>query len=313
MATTVHFATNRTVIGPADQVGSYSNTIVAPSNPGYITYGTAFVNDAGLTADTVGAITSIEDISQGEFSAQAIGDLSAPGRDLLVFIHGFDNSFENAITRAAFNQQWFAAGGADCAVIAFAWPSLGHLLSFPVPWDDYLTDQTSAGQSGLHIMSFFANVLPIATAARKAGQKVNLLCHSMGNWALAAAVESWFAHGQGAAALFDTAILAAADEVFNSFSYPPPGRLSQLPDLAKKVRIYYSRHDAVLQLSNAVNGVQRLGQDGPQNAGSADLFPARVFTMVDCTGFNDYDVDFASSHQYYRRSPGVRANIVGGL
>ena len=150
MATTVHFATNRTVIGPPDQIRSYSNAIVAPTNPGYITYGTAFVNDAGLTADTVGAITSIEDIRQGGFSAQAIGDLSAPGRDLLVFIHGFDNSFENAITRAAFNQQWFRAGGADCAVIAFAWPSLGHLL---------------------HIMSFFANVLPIATAARKAGQK----------------------------------------------------------------------------------------------------------------------------------------------
>jgi hypothetical protein len=69
----------------------------------------------------------------------------------------------------------------------------------------------------------------------------------------------------------------------------------------------------VLQLSNAVNGVQRLGQDGPQNAGNAGLFPAGVFSMVDCTGFNDYDVDFASSHQYYRRSPGVRDDIVGSL
>ena len=310
MATTVHFASNRTVIGPADQIASYSNTIVAPNNPSYITYGTAFVDDAGLTADTVGAITSIQDLTQGGFSANAIGDLSAPGRDLLVFIHGFDNSFENAITRAAFNQQWFSAGGADCAVIAFSWPSLGRLLSFPVPWEDYLTDQTSAGQSGLHLMSFFANVLPIANAARKAGQKVNLLCHSMGNWALQSAVENWFAHGQGPANLFDTTILAAADEVFNSFLYPQPGRLSRLSDLTRKIRIYYSQHDAVLQLSNAVNGVQRLGQDGPQ---SPAVLPPAVFTTVDCKGFTDYDINFASSHQYYRRSLAVRTDIVTSL
>jgi hypothetical protein len=31
--------------------------------------------------------------------------------------------------------------------------------------------------------------------------------------------------------------------------------------------------------------------------------------MVDCTGFTDYAIDFASSHQYYRRSPGVRTDI----
>jgi esterase/lipase superfamily enzyme len=313
MPATVYFATNRSVIGPPDQVASYSNTIVAPSNPGYITYATAFVNDAGLTADTVGAITSIHDIKQGGFSQPAITDLSAPGRDLLIFIHGFDNSFENAITRAAFNQQWFHAGGADCAMVAFSWPSLGQLLSFPVPWADYLTDQTSAKQSGMHIMAFFANLQPIIAAARAAGQRVNLLCHSMGNWALQAAVESWFSHGQGPAALFDTAVLAAADEVFNSFAYPPPGRLSQLRDLAGKVRIYYSRNDGVLHLSHVINGVQRLGEDGPQNSSNTALFPPGVYTMIDCTGCNDYAVDFASSHQYYRRSPGVRTDIATAL
>ena len=111
MPATVHFATNRVLDGPPDQVGSYSESVVAPSNPNEVTYGTAFVDDANLTADTIGAITSIQTIGKGQFSQSAIDDLSDPGRNLLVFIHGFDNSFENAITRAAFNQQWFAASG----------------------------------------------------------------------------------------------------------------------------------------------------------------------------------------------------------
>jgi len=67
------------------------------------------------------------------------------------------------------------------------WPSLGKLLSLPFLGADYRTDQTAAGQSGLHISSFFANLQPIITSARAQGNRVFLLAHSMGNWALQAA------------------------------------------------------------------------------------------------------------------------------
>lgn len=313
MATTVYFATNRVISGTAADYRNYSTNIVSPSNPAAITYGTAFVNDANLTADTVGAITSIRNISQGRFSDEAIGDLSNPGRSLLVFIHGFDNSFENAITRAAFNQQWFAQSGlanANMSVVAFSWPSLGELLSLPVPWEDYFHDQTVAGQSGNHVMSFFANLEPIVRNAKGRGCRTFLLAHSMGNWALQAGVESWFLHGNGAAALFDEAFLAAADERYDSFSFPTPGRLSDLKQLAKRISIYYSTADAVLHLSAALNlGAKRLGQEGPHDRFDNMLFPAAEYRMVDCSSFNDYDRDFASSHQYYRRSPKARADI----
>src|SRR5262245_43998120 len=111
MPITVHFATNRRVNGPADRVSSYTGDIVAPSDLSAVTYATAFVGDGNLSADTLGAITAITDVRQGSFSPDAIGDLSNSRRNLLVFIHGFDNSFENSITRAAFNTQWFAASG----------------------------------------------------------------------------------------------------------------------------------------------------------------------------------------------------------
>ena len=76
MATTVYFATNRVVSGAASDYRNYGNAIVSPTDPTLITYGTAFVDNANLTADTVGAITSIHDISKGAFSPQAIADLS---------------------------------------------------------------------------------------------------------------------------------------------------------------------------------------------------------------------------------------------
>jgi esterase/lipase superfamily enzyme len=314
MVTTVYFATNRVIAGSAQDYRNYGTDIVAPTDPTAITYGSATVDDANLTADTVGAITSIQDISQGRFSANAIAALSNPGRNLLIFIHGFDNSFENAITRAAFNRQWFAASGkpaADTTVVAFSWPSLGRLLDLPVPWDDYLHDQTAAGQSGAHIMSFFANLEPLIRQARTNGNRAFLLAHSMGNWALQAAVESWFVHGNGTTMLFDETFLAAADERYDSFSFPMPGRLSDLKQLSRRISTYYSTADAVLCLSMTINlGAKRLGQEGPHDRFDTTFFPPQQYRMVDCSSFNDYNRDFAGSHQYYRRSPTARADIV---
>jgi esterase/lipase superfamily enzyme len=313
MLTTVYFATDRALDGPPEDWTSYGTTIRTPSDPAAITYAVAFVDNTDLTADTTGAIQQIQDVWQGGFSQSAIDDLSAPGRNLLVFIHGFDNSFENAITRAAFNREWFAQlnlPGADTTVIAFSWPSLGRLLDLPLPWGDYLRDQTMAGQSALHLMTFFANLEPILRRARTAGSRVFLLAHSMGNWALQAAAESWFAHGNGDALLFDEVFLAAADERYDSFDFPEPARLSALHRLATRISIYFSGVDAVLAVSMAINlGAKRLGQDGPHDRANTVKFPPERYRMVDCASFRDYPFDVASSHQYYRRSPGVRTDI----
>jgi len=313
MLTTVYFATNRARRGPPENWQSYTASIVAPSDPSAILYATAFVDNTDLTADKTGAITTIQNIGAGDFTEGVWGDLAAAGRNLLVFIHGFDNSFENAITRAAFNREWLSGSGlvaADTSVVAFTWPSLGKLISFPLPLEDYRKDQIMAGQSGYHLMTFFSRLQPIIEAARSAGKRVFLLAHSMGNWALQAAVESWFSHGNGQAMLFDEIILAAADERYDTFEFPQPGRLSSLYRLGGRISIYYSGADQVLKASEIINlGAERLGQGGPRNRADATLFPPARYRMVDCTSFRDYAFDFASSHQYYRRSPAVRTDI----
>jgi len=315
MPITVHFATNRVVTGAAEDWRSYGNGMGGPG-PADIVYATAFVNETSLTADTQGAITRIQDVSRGGFSDQAIGDLQDGGRNVLVFIHGFDNSFEAAITRAAFNRDWFAASRleeADTSVVAFCWPSLGKLLTLPVLWGPYKSDQVMAGRSALHLMSFLANLQPIIEAARAEGRRVFLVAHSMGHWALQAALDAWFHAGNGDAVLFDEAFLAAADEVYDSFDYPLLGRLSGLGRLAAHISILFSNADLILSVSAALNGVRRLGQEGPHARFDTGRFPKAKFSMVDCGGFRDYTFDPASSHQYYRRSLAVRALITGTM
>jgi len=115
--------------------------------------------------------------------------------------------------------------------------------------------------------------------------------------------------------IFDQVMLAAADENFGTFGLPQPARLSRLAQMTSKITIYNSARDQVLELSasDIVNGVQRLGQTGPAGNPAVPAPTAAITTRVDCTGFNDYAYGFASSHQYYRLSPAVRADIVTRL
>lgn len=312
MTTTVYFATNRIANHPADRPENYTFFMTAPDNPLQVTYGAAFVDSAGLTADTVGAIRSLNDLQKGGFSLSAVDDLAEGGRNILVFVHGFANSFEDALTRAAFNREWLAQSGvseADTTVVTFSWPSRGQLLT-PALTLPYRADQRMAGGSGLPLMRFFANLLPILETARANGRRTFLLTHSMGNLALQAAVQAWFDNGNGDAEMFDHIFLAAADIVDDAFDAAITNSLAPLHRLGKRITILHNRGDKVLDiLSETLNNCHRLGQDGPRGGGDTILFPPATYRRVDCSGFTDYDHGFAGSHQYYRRSASVRAEI----
>jgi esterase/lipase superfamily enzyme len=318
--TTVYFATNRVVQGPTSDWHSYGADIVPPTDASRITYAEAFVEGTDLAVEGSGAITAISHAQPGRFQSDVSQDIVGSGKNILVFIHGFANSFLNAITRAAFNCEWFAASGvnaADTTVIVFTWPSLGQLIAAPphlLP-DDYLRDQSQATQSGFHIASFFAALQPTLTQIRAQGRRVFLLAHSMGNFALAAAVESWFSHGKPAAVLFDEVFLAAGDERDDSFALPVGARLSRLTDLTPRISIYYSVRDIALFLSFGVNLRTRLGHEGPVHKTDAARYPPARYRIPDCAEVDDYNLlnPPDASHQYYRRSRKVRADIAAAM
>ena len=316
MPTTVFFASNRVLTGDPALVASYGPNIQPPSVSTDIMYGTAFVDGVDIETDQQGSITSIQDTNKGAFALNVAGDLSNAGRNLLVFIHGFDNTFEDAITRAAFDREFLAASrkpGTDTTVLAFSWPSLGKIVSFPVPDADYRHDQKMATLSGVHLMSFFAQVEPLLRVARANGCRTYLLAHSMGNLALESAVENWFLHGNGNAELFNVSILAAGDCGFDAFAQPNLTGLDGLSLLSSRISNYYSGKDEVLRLAQVINGVQRLGEDGPRDRNDQVKYPPAVYRMFDATDITDYDRNFLTSHQYYRLSPTVRDAIAADL
>ncbi len=317
MPTTVYFATNRVVTNAADPLGGYQPAMTPPANPAYLTYGSAFVDGIDVATNAQGVVDTIDEVAQGAFPPGVAADLSRPGRNLLLFIHGFDNTFSDALTRAAFNREWLAASGvqgADTTVIAFSWPSRGQVFGIPVPQADYLFDSNMAEQSGLQLMFVLLQLAPILRRARASGCRVTLLAHSMGNLALQSGVESWFAHANPAEVLFDHAVLAAGDTTFDCFDQPNRARLSGLDQLAARISTYYSHDDDVLKVSQIVNhGAPRLGQDGPRNRSDDTAFPPAVFDVVDCSGYRYPGFNPLTSHQYYRRSPDVRAIIAAAM
>jgi esterase/lipase superfamily enzyme len=138
---------------------------------------------------------------------------------------------------------------------------------------------------------------------------VILLAHSMGNWALEAGVEAFFYQVPPPPLTFDEVVLAAADEVATTFETPDGGRLARLSGIWKRISVY--SNDVAMFLSMAVNRNDRLGKDGADNKTNTTLYPPATFRNVDCAGVDDYGKldPIDATHQYYRRSPIVRADI----
>jgi esterase/lipase superfamily enzyme len=317
--TTVYFATNRKPDPAA--AGGYGADIVA-NEPDAITYAVADVQGIALGQEDSGAIASITDKSPGTFSDAATAAIIGAKKNLLVFIHGFANTFEDAIKRAAYNREWFADAGqaaADTTVVAFTWPSAGKLIAAPphMPPEAYLADQAQAGKSGFHL-TFFLNVLDQLRADyRKANPngRIFLLAHSMGNYVLQAGVQFWFDSRGSDDLMFDEVFLPGADEIYDSFERPNGARLSNLPKLSSRISVYYSRKDVAMYLSQAINLSLRLGFDGPDDKRDQTQYPPAMFRIVDCTEVKDFDLLSPpdATHQYYRRSKVVRRDIAAGM
>jgi esterase/lipase superfamily enzyme len=306
------FATNRMRDVDTPQGVPNFNDLLLPA--GQLWCGTASVDGINMHDPDAGTITKIPDlVNQAGFSPTQMAALTASTNPILVFIHGTDNDFEDAIQRAAYNKAWLkAVAGQSFDVVAFTWParaygSLADVFQYPA---DYKADQQQANASAAYIGLFFHQLYQLQLGTRK----LCLLCHSMGNRALGAAVEAWYASGGAPVKpLFDVAILAAADETKDTLSEPGGGRLTKLRQLASGVTVYFSEADILMAASDALNDYVPLGLGGPTAPGALST---DVVDLVDCTDVNDYVAPRLSldlSHQYYRQSPIVRADIAAKL
>ncbi|HVZ47492.1 MAG TPA: alpha/beta hydrolase, partial [Gemmatimonadaceae bacterium] len=163
-------------------------------------------------------------------------------RDVLVFVHGFNVSFEDAVLRAA---QVAADMSFDGVVVLYDWPSAAAVSS-------YVRDLQEARNAGYFLLRLLDGAVPAANP-----DHIHVLGHSMGAEVIARAVS--LARPADSLPRLTQVALAAPDfdaRVFRRDVFPV------LRPRAVRVTLYASSDDDALRASRSVNGVWRLGLGG---------------------------------------------------
>ncbi len=219
-------------------------------------------------------------------------------RDTVVFIHGYNVSFKQALTATARLKLKFGhdEGGPGINAVLFSWPSDGSINPFLA----YANDRQDAAASGPAFARGFlklADFLRGSTPQEACDQRVHLIAHSMGNYVLRHAVQEIRMQSAGQPPrIFDQVLLMAADEDDDAFEYEH--KLKRLPRLGKRVNVYFNNEDRAMAVSDKTKGnPDRLGDDGPR---VPRAIPGKV-TLIDCTPVASGIVE----HSYYVDSPRV--------
>jgi esterase/lipase superfamily enzyme len=163
------------------------------------------------------------------------------GRTALVFIHGYNVTFEDAARRTAQIAYDIRFEGVP---IFFSWPSLGNALSYPV-------DMTNADWAQFDLREFLIDL-----ADRSGADNIVLIAHSMGNRVLAGALIEAAAARPALATRVREVVLAAPDLDADTFRRDLAPRLIAA---ARGATMYASSTDEALDVSHRYNGEARAG------------------------------------------------------
>ena len=203
-------------------------------------------------------VTSTIPVDSARFVQRLSAELGATrSRDLLVFVHGYNVSFEDAAVRAA---QLAADINFDGVVLLFSWPSAASVTA-------YIRDQQTARNAGFQLLRLLRNH---AVAAQP--DRVHLLGHSMGSEVIGKALT--LTAPSDTTPRLSEVVLAAPDvdsRVFRREIMP------RLVPHASRITMYASSDDDALRASRVLNGVGRLGLGGDS------LFVIEGMDTVDAT------------------------------
>ncbi len=255
------------------------------------------------------------DAERGNLEDQVLGseaifqmihkDMVDGNRDTLIYIHGFANSFKSTIKRAAEIKQFYASHPLN--IIVFTWPGDDSMMPFLA----YMSDRDDAKASGVALgrgMQKMAHFLRKMSADDYCDQKLHLLAHSMGNYALRHAVQSIDkSSGGNVRRIFDQVFLMAADE--DDDALEQQHKLKPLRHLAERITVYTNPKDLALTISDRTkDNPDRLGAGGPQNSRA---IPDKM-TIVNCQDVISSHHD-KTGHQYYRNNSRVQLDVLAVL
>ncbi|ESR26739.1 alpha/beta hydrolase [Lutibaculum baratangense] len=193
------------------------------------------------------------------------------GRHVLVFIHGYNNSFEDAVYRLA---QIVHDSRAPIVPVLFTWPSGGGLFG-------YGYDRESANYSRDALERLLAKL-----AADRSVGEITVLAHSMGNWVTLEALRQMAIRDGRVARKIGDVILAAPDVDVDVFRT----QIAAIEGEGPRFTLFVSRNDRALAVSRRVWGSSaRLGAIDPELEPYRSELERDQITVVDLTGVRSSD------------------------
>lgn len=223
-------------------------------------------------------ISVLEEAAFWEAARQALLQWPTQDRMAMIFIHGFNVSFEDAALHAA-------QMGVDLKITGetafYSWPSRGKLSL-----RDYTADEASISASEQQITDFL-----VGFSQKTEAQRVQVIAHSMGNRGLLRAMQKIIQNAaEQAKKPFRNVIFAAPDEDADTFRQMAAAHKG----VADKATLYVSSRDRAVASSGLLHKHQRAGYTPPT-------------TLVD--GIDTVDVTNADltwlGHGYYGAAEGV--------
>ncbi|MBM3516784.1 MAG: alpha/beta hydrolase [Alphaproteobacteria bacterium] len=247
-------------------------------------------------------------------SFTAIGKAMREGNsDALFFIHGYNYRFRASLARAAQLQQWLSTQARPLTVLFFAWPSLGEGVA-PQTYKDERKRAEASGSAIARAVLTAADFIRATPRADRCLQRIHLISHSMGAWALRGAIQQMRTFvGDNIPPLFAEVMVLAGDEDDDALS----DRRKLLPILrgSQRITVYYNLADYALKASDvAMGNPDRRGRSGPENRAALPekVVPVNVSPAIrweQTPGFAPWEVD-ETGHQYYRNNRLVRDDLV---
>ncbi len=230
-------------------------------------------------------LQSAEHLDHGTFFSQLRDEMEAARENgdaphALVFLHGYNTSFEQAAIRAA---QLGVDLNISGATGFFSWASRGSALAYTI-------DEASIEASEAAITDFLVKF------SRECGaDKVHIIAHSMGNRGLLRALQRIAGNAQaGSPVRFGQIFLAAPDVDRDLFL-----DLSALYAAhAERVTLYASDADKAVHLSAKFHDSPRAGYYAPYT----------VTANIDTVAVPDFDVDMLG-HGYFAQADALLSDI----
>lgn len=188
--------------------------------------------------------TAIFDLEEWYDTAKTyLAELSetSNSREGLLFIHGYNVSFDAALWRSAQLCHDLKFPG---LMLCFSWASLGSTTGYPA-------DEATVDWSAAHLKEYLKNVTENLGLT-----SLHIVAHSMGNRALLAVLENW--ENKPGATPISQIILAAPDVDAKRFK-----QFGRVFNLYEQVTLYASRHDRAITASQLVHSNPRAGGANP--------------------------------------------------